>query len=358
MEKSNKDYKFVELQPTDVVNPLNLYNNTPLTQASFYGQWQKSIGKEVRSFAIYDNTEQAVLYMQLVRCSFPFGKSYYTCSYGPVFKQEHFNEELLEFLKLNLQNVFKEDESLIFTRMDFSPTLSKEQNKTANYIFTKSHWTNVHGAHFQPRREWALPLQQSEKEILANMHQKTRYNIRLSTRKGVQTEIVTENLNKYTEDFYNAQALTAQRNGFGLHERKYYEAVLQSCDTNKNAYLVIARLNDKIITINLCIVYGNVAMFIFGGSSNEHRNLMPSYLAQWEGIKHAKKLGLEYYNFGGYFDADGPRVKKKTLQKRSQYSVFKRKFGGFALEHSNFYDMVHNRLWYRIYTIYKFFKHV
>ncbi len=356
MQQEISNYIFRELLPEEDFNPIKLNGLAQFTQADFYGKWQANLGKEVRRFLI-SNGNSPLLYMQIIKCKLPLGKIFYTCPYGPIYKDGCLTARLLEFLKQNLQNILK-TRNTVFTRLNFSPAITTEQDKLISNMFTSVHWTSTHATAFQPQREWFLPLHKSEEQILANMHQKTRYNIRLAERRGIVVDVLSSNFTKYIDTFYDLQSITAKRNGFNLHSKEYYKSVLEYCEQDTNSYLAVARLGDQVLTMNLVVVYGEIAMFVFGGSSNEHRNLMPSYLTHWVCVKHAKSLGMRYYNFGGYFDKNGPRVKQATLKKRSQYSVFKRKFGGFAFEHSNPFDLVHNRQWYTAYILYKFFRHV
>ncbi len=359
--------EFRELTSSNEVDPLRLHELAPFTQAWFYGEWQEQLGKKVRRFAIFAD-DYPVLYMQLVPCPLARGKIYYTIPYGPIVKEDAIDEKVLNLLKQKLKEVMKEDHA-IFTRLDFSPpkilsyktpspVAGSSLRSLVVHKFWRAPWWSVHGACFQPRIEWWLPLEANEEEILAGMHQKTRYNIRLAAKKGVEVEIVEEGLLNYLEDFYAVQANTARRNGFQLHEKEYYKAVLASAEENKNGYLAVSRYGGKILTVNFMINYGQIAMFAFGGSVDEHRNLMPSYAAHWAGALHAKSLGLTVYNFGGYFDKNGPRMKKETLKKRERFSIFKRKFGGQEVLHSDFYDCVGNSLWYTLYLIHKFLRHV
>ena len=47
------------------------------------------------------------------------------------------------------------------------------------------------------------------------------------------------------------------------------------------------------------IIYGNKIWYLYGASSNEHRNLMPNYLLQWEMIKYAIENKKDIYDFRG-----------------------------------------------------------
>ena len=67
-----------------------------------------------------------------------------------------------------------------------------------------------------------------------------------------------------------------------------------------SSYLSVARYGEKILAIDLVIVFGKTANYVFGCSSNEERNRMPAYLAQWEAICYAKELNCDYYNLVGY----------------------------------------------------------
>ena len=60
----------------------------------------------------------------------------------------------------------------------------------------------------------------TEKRIALGMHEKTRYSIRLAEKKGIAVEIVTNNFEKYFEIFYKLMEGTAERNSFGLHQKK------------------------------------------------------------------------------------------------------------------------------------------
>src|SRR5690606_7334760 len=74
------------------------------------------------------------------------------------------------------------------------------------------------GHSIQPRRTILIDLARTEEELLAAMKQKTRYNIRLAEKKGVQVRLSSE-----LRGFYRMMQTTAKRDGFALHDISYYQ---------------------------------------------------------------------------------------------------------------------------------------
>jgi lipid II:glycine glycyltransferase (peptidoglycan interpeptide bridge formation enzyme) len=181
------------------------------------------------------------------------------------------------------------------------------------------------------------------------MHENNRYSIRLAERKEIKTEIISENFTRYLEPFYELMAITSQRNGFSLHPKEYYEAIFKNLNSNY-AFLVVARFGEKILAIDLIIIYSKIANYVFACSSNEERNRAPTYGAIWSAIKHSKSLDCKYFNFGGITTDDQPNKGWEGL------TNFKKKFGGKEVRHSDFFDLVVNPLIYWLYNIRKWLK--
>lgn len=284
-----------------------------------------------------------VAYFQLIKYPLLFGRYYLYIPYGPVTKD--FSEDFFINLKRKLKQIAK-IEKAVFTRLDFTPPIA---NRILSKFFTKALFCTYHSAYFQPRREWFLSLGKPEDELLSDMHKKTRYSIRLAEKKEIMTEIITEDFEKYFEIFYELITETANRNGFHLHMKSYYRNIFQGLDKT-NSYLSIAKYDKKILVINLIIVCGGVANYVFGGSSDEERDRMPAYSAQWKAICYAKQLGCNHYNFGGISTDD------KIYKWWEGLTVFKKKFGGLEIKHADFFDVVTNPLWYYLYNLRKYLK--
>jgi lipid II:glycine glycyltransferase (peptidoglycan interpeptide bridge formation enzyme) len=350
MNPAGRQFELKELTGSEDFDLSGFYTETPFTQADFYADWQRSLGREVKKYIINNINEttkepEIVAYFQMIKYPLLLGKSYFYIPYGPVFKNSNTKEDLLVFIKQEIKKISMA-ENAVFTRLDFTPVIS---NEILSKFFTQSPLYTYHSSFFQPRTEWFLNLEKSETELLADMHKNHRYSIRVAEKEKVNVEIVTENFEKYFETFYKLMAGTAERNNFKLHPKNYYKNIFQNL-SKINAHLAIAKYNEKILVIDLVIIYGGVANYVFSGSSNEERDKMPTYLALWKSILQAKTLGCKYYNFGGITGKNEKHVEWEGI------TSFKKKFGGQEISHSDFFDLVANPFLYHLYNLRKLLK--
>ena len=334
------------------LDALAIHPEAVFTQAYFYAKWQESLGRKTRQFVVKKEGESgestAVAFLSCILCPLPFSKTYAYIPYGPVILSREYALSVTQCLSENLP-AFLASEQTVFVRCDFTPALSLEDVKQAskiNKISLAPRFTYASAA-FQPRSEWTLDLSWTEEALLKAMHSKTRYSINLAIRKGLTSEIVEKNLTNYLGDFCRLMKETAKRDDFHLHPEAYYRAIFADCEAQGRGFLCVTRFGADILSINLVIRYGGTALFLFGGSSDAHRNLVPSYLTQWTSVRHAKALGLKTYNFGGITSSQYPRKGWDGL------TAFKKKFGGREETHSPFLDLVILPRWYFGYCVRK-----
>jgi lipid II:glycine glycyltransferase (peptidoglycan interpeptide bridge formation enzyme) len=337
-------FKIKEINDSEDFDPSILCQNTPFTQAGFYGDWQKALGRVVRRFLISKDSE-VIGYFQIIKYPLIFQKHYLYIPYGPVIKD--FSEDLLKEIKEELKKIAK-SENAVFVRLDFTPPIS---NTILSRLFTKSFFCTYHSAYFQPRTEWFLGLEKSENEILMDMKQNTRYSIKQAQKREIVTDIITKDFEKYFEIFYELMLGTAKRNGFSLHKKDYYENIFKNL-SQKNSYLIIAKYGEKILVVDVIIVFGKIVNYVFGCSSNEERDRLPTYSAQWKAICYAKEIKCDYYNFGGI------ATENKIYKGWDGLTFFKKKFGGKEVEHSIFFDIIINHPFYYLYNLRAFLKHL
>jgi lipid II:glycine glycyltransferase (peptidoglycan interpeptide bridge formation enzyme) len=201
----------------------------------------------------------------------------------------------------------------------------------------------------QPRRTILVDLNAEPDDVLKRMKQKTRYNVRLAGRKGVTVRPGDES---DLPAFYELMALTAERDDFAIHSQPYYELAHQLFVPAGQGQLLLAEHGGQLLAGLVVMALGDTACYMYGASSNEGRNLMPTYLLQWEAMLWAKKQGYTRYDLWGVPDEDQETL-EASFQERSDglWGVyrFKRGFGGQLIRTAGAWDMVYAPLRYRIY---------
>lgn len=145
-----------------------------------------------------------------------------------------------------------------------------------------------------------LDVASDRDRILRRMKPKTRYNIRLSARKGVRVrDAGLEGLSAW----YELYRQTAERHGMSLNSRQYFASAFRvrdrDIDSPAKLHLLIAEAGDKPLAGIIFAVSGIRATYLYGASASERKNLMASYAVQWEAISRAHRAGcLEYDLFG------------------------------------------------------------
>ena len=183
----------------------------------------------------------------------------------------------------------------------------------------------------QPRYVFRLNVEgKTEEELLANFHQKWRYNIRLAERKGVTVRVCGKEM---IPAFSDLMLTTGVRDGFVTRKPEYFAAMLDNLGEHARLYMAFDP-NDTPIAGTLAIHYGDKVWYLYGASSNEHRNLMPNYLLQWRMIQWAIETNCRIYDFRG--------VSGDVSEDNPLYGLFRFKqgFGGDFTEFVGEMDLV------------------
>lgn len=194
----------------------------------------------------------------------------------------------------------------------------------------------------QPRYVFRLDINPGEEELLANMQQKTRYNLRLAERKGVDVQIGAPK--EQLPVFYKLLEETAARDSFLIRGYSYYEDFYDLLVPDGLAELAIVRHEEEAIAGALLFRLKDKAWYIYGASANNKRNLMPNYLMQWRMIQWAKKEGCAIYDFRGVPGDVGPEHPLYGLVK------FKKGFGGDYCQFIGEWDLVFRPFLYNLYN--------
>ena len=200
----------------------------------------------------------------------------------------------------------------------------------------------------QPRSTIVVDLQPDDQEILMAMKSKWRYNIRLAQRKGVR---VCSGSAADLPAFYELLRLTSQRDGFAIHTQEYYTAAWHHFHPHGLAELLLAYYGDELLAGLLVFRFGTTAYYLYGASSNRHRNRMPNHLLQWRAMQWAKAHGCTQYDLWGIPDEAGAAVQRGEDVVPGQGGMwgvyrFKAGFGGRVMRTVGAFDAVYRPLRY------------
>ena len=141
-----------------------------------------------------------------------------------------------------------------------------------------------------------MDITSPEETWLAQMKQKTRYNIRLAEKQGVIVGF--SRAPQDVEIFIELIYATTQRKAIWPHPKAYYRNFFQVFG-EPECVLALAEHGGQVLAANLLIFFEGAAYYLHGGSSENGRHLMAPFLLQWESMREAKRRGCTLYNFGG-----------------------------------------------------------
>lgn len=160
-----------------------------------------------------------------------------------------------------------------------------------------SDWGFVRGpGHIQPERTVKVRLGPDD-ALMAQMHAKTRYNVRLALRRSVTVEPVTSPTPEQISTFYDLLVDTAGRNAFAVHTVAYYLDFLDIF--GPNAILMFALVEGTPVAGAIAARFGDEAVYMYGGSSTKLRAHGAAFYLQYEIMRWARDQGSTRYDMWG-----------------------------------------------------------
>lgn len=292
-------------------------------QSWAWGEGQAALGKRVKRF-VFEESGEVVFIAQAVEEKRKFLR-YWFVPGGPVqvsrgvgsrqVAKEDWERvmELLRNILLRGRAVFLRLEPLLLL-----PT-------TYNLVPSKL----IPTASFNPAIRWMVDLRgKTEVQLLEEMEQKTRYNVRLGEKKRVTTRISTEE-----RDFQTFLVLMhdmAKRNGITAHRDGYLCETFFAMAKRGMARLRLAEYDGEALAASIEVMFGDTYTYLHGASSSTQRDIKAPNVLQWEAIKDARARGFHWYDFGGCNpDESSHRLYKPSLEGVTR---FKEGWGGGRVE--------------------------
>lgn len=291
------------------------------TQSWAWGEFRRGRGFQIRRFALIDDVGKWICAAQMELRPKPLVGGYWFAPRGPVFSS-HLDEEglrraLAQFIEALRQ---KSLARTLFWRFEPPVELGRPEG-LLTLDFRRNDPQN-------PASTILLDLAPDQDQLLAAMHQKTRYNIRVAARHGVTTRLAT-----HPDDvkiFLDLMEETARRDGFATFGREYLKETYETLQRAGLARLRLAVLGDRILSVNMEIIYGGVVTYLHGASSSAARQAMAPYALHWDAIAQAKRDGCRFYDFWGA----NPLSKAAFAYKSSWEGItrFKQGWGGHQVD--------------------------
>jgi len=310
---------------------------------------QQALGNNVKRLAILDNNQLEMVTMA-VKKTLPCKQSFWYCPRGPVWNKDHLVKRTQSYGPI-IKRMNQDFKGSIFLRTS-PPYITRSHTpgfiKRLGFRIPK---ILVHTK--EPTTTTILDLTKTEDQLLANMHQKTRYNIRLAQKKKINIRTATsQTLNKDIDIFINLNKDTAKRNKIHTHSQDYYKKLINfffSGQHDIKLKLYTAELDQKPLASIIVIYFGQTATYLHGASSTQGRQLMAGYLIQWQAMQDAKQANMATYDLWGIDD---------TNPKWAGITKFKKGFGGQTINYQGTWDYVFNKKWYTVFRIIRLIKKI
>ncbi len=207
----------------------------------------------------------------------------------------------------------------------------------------------------QPEHTLILDISKPEDEILAQMKPKGRYNIKVAEKYGVKVA------DSKIEDFYKLYETMARRQKITFRTFPYFQSLIDNLSkkdyvkvfsasapyetTNQTKVQNYESKNRAILVSAIVVFYKDVYTYLFGGSSDEHREMMAPYKLHWEIIREAKRRGCKYYDLFGIAPTDDGKHPWAGVTR------FKKQFGGEEFTALGGWDLVFSPTKYWLFKI-------
>lgn len=194
------------------------------------------------------------------------------------------------------------------------------------------------------RYSFHLKLDKPEEELFKNLDSKTRYNVRLAVKKGV--EVYENTSQEGMEQYIEILQETTKRQGFYAHTPDYFRKMWDTLGGSGMLRIFNAVYEDTVLVSWIMFIFNNTLYYPYGASRDLHRNVMASNLIMWEMIKLGKREGCTSFDMWGSL---GPEPKKSDPW--YGFHKFKKGYGGDLVEFVGTYDLVLDPSLYKLFRI-------
>lgn len=192
----------------------------------------------------------------------------------------------------------------------------------------------------QPEHTLIIDLTMSEDDILTQMKQKGRYNIKIAEKNDLKFGQGT------VEDFFKLYEQMAKRQKITYRNKSYFQTLVDILAPKEYVQIFSTKAVDGTVLASAIIVfYKDACTYLFGGSCDEQREKMAPYKLHWEVMLEAKRRGCKYYDMFGIAPNDDEKHPWAGVTR------FKKQFGGAELASLGSWDLILSSAKYKMFKL-------
>jgi len=191
---------------------------------------------------------------------------------------------------------------------------------------------------------FVLDLTKSEDALLAAMHPKTRYNIKIAQKHNVLVK--EDSSDNAFNEFLRLSDETTKRQGFFAHNAQYTQTMWRIMSKSGIAKLFTASVDSEVVVAWILFVWKDTVYYPYGASGRNRREAMAPNLLLWEIVKWAKAKGYKKFDLWG---ALGPNPDENDPW--YGFHRFKQGYNPALVEFVGSYDLIINPILYKLYCL-------
>jgi lipid II:glycine glycyltransferase (peptidoglycan interpeptide bridge formation enzyme) len=275
---------------------VNNHKNGHFLQSPQWAQVKK--GWRWRGVLAYDEAGQLAGALSVLIRPLPLGLSILYAPRGPVCDRQ--DRDMIHMLLEGVRDIARHFNALLFL---LDPDVPDNDDLFRSIMFQEDFTEQTSEAldNIQAQYVMRVPLAgRTEEDVFAGFCSKTRYNVRVALRRGVELQQYSGGEaipDEAIRTFARLMKTTGERDHFLTRSPEYFKSVLSQL--GNNATLFLAYLDGQPIAGTIGVFQGKKAWYLYGASSNDHRDAMPNYLLQWEMIRRAIAQGCTFYDLRG-----------------------------------------------------------
>src|SRR5215471_10258999 len=219
-----------------------------ITQSYEWAELAPHLGAEALRIGVVDDAGQLCAAILLLITRAPvLRKTYFYAARGPIIDDP--DSPAMDIL---LNYVLAEAHKRGAFMLKIEPSVPDGNDQWLVALRKKGFRPNPYAVHV--RNEWVLDLRPDEKELLAGMKEKWRYNVRLAGRKGVTVRQGEGQADLDT--FYSIYQTTSERDRFFIHEKAHYADVMRLYGEDDRGALFLAEYAGTPLAALIVLTYG------------------------------------------------------------------------------------------------------